>query len=718
MNDWEINKFLRTILTIQILVLSLSGLDLIGLNIPILKELIAFIYLIFVPGILILRVLRLHNLSNIETLLYTIGLSISSLMFLGFFINFLYPLFGISKPLTINYLLITITVFVLFLSILSYFIDKNFSAPDYIDSKDLTSPTSLFLCLIPFLAIFGTYLMNFYKINILLMVLIFIIAVMVILVAFDKIPKKLYPFLVFVTAISLLFHTSLISNYIWGWDINTEYYFASLVANNAHWNMHISGNVNAMLSITTLAPMLSKVTGMNLVWVFKIIYPALFALVPLGLYMVFKEQSNEKIAFLSTFFFMTIFTFFREMNQLCRQEIAEIFFLLLIMLMIDSKMNKTKRSILFITFAFSLIVSHYGLSYIYMGMLVIAISVIYLLQIDKLKLGILKAKNKLFKSNIQNYQVTQDKITTTFILLFIIFGVSWYMYVSGSSTFDTIVGIGNHILSSISTDLLNSGTSQGLTALNAEVNSPLHKIPKYLNLLFQCFIVLGILSTLKSLKKFKLEYVIFAFVSLFVLVLSIALPYFASSLNMTRVYHIVLFFLAPFAIIGGIYSFRILYKLLRRSWTEKQVNNSLRIISILLCVLFLFFTGFVYEVTQDDPTSFSLSKNVDYSVFDNQEVSSIKWLHLVKGNGLIYGDAYRYMITQGFEPFNETKMVSNTIYLPKNEYLFLGSYNIKKGTILVSTKNKTVTKQVYMSYDSLIFNKNKIYDSGNSLIYF
>ena len=561
--------------------------------------------------------------------------------------------------------------------------------------------------------------MNFYKINVLLMVLIIIIAVMVILVGFGKIPKKIYPFLVFVTAISLLFHTSLISSYIWGWDINTEYYFANLVANNAYWNLHISSNVNAMLSITILAPILSKIGDMNLVWVFKIIYPAIFSLVPLGLYIVFKNQSNEKIAFLSTFFFMSIFTFFTEMNQLCRQEIAEIFFLLLIMLMINPKMNKPKKSILFIIFAFSLIVSHYGLSYIYMMMLLVALFAIYLLQTEHMNMGILKFKNKVFKLDIKRYETQNRGLTSSFVLLFIIFGISWYMYVSGSSAFDSIVRIGNHILSSISTDFLSSDTSQGLTVLNAYVSSPLHKIPQYINYLFQFFIVVGVLSRLKSIKKFNFEYVIFAFVSLFVLVLSIALPYFASSLNMTRVYHIVLFFLAPFAIIGGIYSFKILYKIFKRSWTKKQVNNSLKIMSILLSILFLFFTGFVYEVAQDDPSSFSLSKNVDYSVFNDQEVLSIKWLHTVKGDGLIYADDYRFVLPSSFEPFNKTIEMSDTTVIPKNGYLYLGGYNLEKRSIFVSTdKNGTSTKQIYINYNSWISNKNKIYTNGNSTIYF
>jgi len=38
------------------------GLDVVGLQIPILRQLIGFIYLTFIPGIIILRILKLHKL--------------------------------------------------------------------------------------------------------------------------------------------------------------------------------------------------------------------------------------------------------------------------------------------------------------------------------------------------------------------------------------------------------------------------------------------------------------------------------------------------------------------------------------------------------------------------------------------------------------------------------------------------------------------------------
>jgi uncharacterized membrane protein len=303
MNDWGIKKFLKVVLAIQLAMWGVIELDAIGLQIPIIRQFIGFIYLTFIPGILILRILKLHKLGNIETLLYTVGLSIATLMFTGLLMNTFYPFFGISRPISITPLGITISVVVLVLSILSYVRDKNFSDPAHIDVKDVLSSPALFLCLIPFLSIFGTYLVNFHHDNIILMSLIIILALIVLLIGFDKfIPKNLYPLAVFVIAISLLFHRSLISMYIWGTDIHGEYYLSNLVMGNSYWDSTIPYTVNAMLSIVMLPPIYSIISDMSLTWVLKIIYPILFSLVPLGLYRVYQKQTDDKIAFLACFF--------------------------------------------------------------------------------------------------------------------------------------------------------------------------------------------------------------------------------------------------------------------------------------------------------------------------------------------------------------------------------------------------------------------------------
>jgi len=727
-NDWEIKKFLKVILAIQLATWGVIGLDAIGLHIPIIRQLIGFIYPAFVPGILVLRILKLHKLGNIETLLYTVGLSIATLIFTGLFMNTVYPILGIPGPISTIPLIITISGVVLILCILSYVRDRDYSNPSFIDVGDTVSPPALFLCLLPFLAIFGTYLMNFHQNNILLMFLIVIIALIAILIGFDKfIHKKLYPLTVFMIAISLLYHTSLISMYIWGWDIHHEYYLANLVMENSTWDPTIPANTNAMLSIVMLAPIYTLISSMSLTWVFKIIYPLLFSLVPLGLYRIFQKQTSDKIAFLACFFFVSLFTFYTETLQLARQEIAELFLVLLILAMIDKNMDKTKRAFLFIVFGISLAVSHYGTSYIYMFCLISA----WLILVSGENPGIQKLINNLsfkfgkkreeFAINLNPLSAKNRTISSTFVLIFISFTLAWYMYVSSSSAFNTIVYIGNHIASSIFTEFLNPEAAEGLSILTSETSSPLHEVCKYWHLASQFFIAVGILAlVLKSREatKFGKEYGTFSLVNFIICFAGIAVPYFASSLNTSRLYQITLIFLAPFCVIGGITVFRMLSRVAKASWTDdRRVKNSLKVLSMFLAVYLLFNSGWIYEIAKDNPTSFVLNTTIDYPRFNSQEVSAAKWLYSVKNSSPIYADGLRWLLLGSFRWGQVTSFPVNIDKIHKDSYIYLGKFNTMNESVLVAYREKALGVSFYINNSVIINDRDKIYANGGSQVY-
>lgn len=327
MNDWPFKKFIIVIAVIQTALIASILINSVGITIPFLREFLGFIYLTFVPGIIILRILKIHEIGSIETFLFSIGLSLATLMFTGFFMNYFYPFLGIKDPISFSYLIVSITVLIIFLCGLSFIRDRGFSVPCFINIEHSISNQFMFLFSMPFFAIIAVYLMNSYQINFVLILLIGFIGLVALLVAFDKIPRILYPFAVFVISISILYQTSLISNYIWGWDINTEYNVANFVLSSHWWNYTILGsNVDSMLSVVILAPIYSLISNISLIWVFKIIYPFLLSLVPLGLFVVFQKQTNHKIAFFSCFLFISFFSFYFDLPQLARQEIAELFF--------------------------------------------------------------------------------------------------------------------------------------------------------------------------------------------------------------------------------------------------------------------------------------------------------------------------------------------------------------------------------------------------------
>ncbi|MFQ6020335.1 MAG: hypothetical protein ACE5KW_06220, partial [Dehalococcoidia bacterium] len=60
---------------------------LVVLDIPVLREIVAFVALLFLPGALLLYVLRLRDLDAWEFLAYACGLSLAVLMALGLALN-------------------------------------------------------------------------------------------------------------------------------------------------------------------------------------------------------------------------------------------------------------------------------------------------------------------------------------------------------------------------------------------------------------------------------------------------------------------------------------------------------------------------------------------------------------------------------------------------------------------------------------------------------
>ena len=721
MNDWEMGKFLKVVLAIQFAMWGAIALDAIGLQIPIIRQLIGFIYLTFIPGIIVLRILKLHKLGNIETLLYTVGVSVAFVMFTGLFMNTVYPFFGNSRPISITPLIITISVAVLGLCVLSYIRDKDFSDPSFIDVGNALSHPVLFLCLIPFLSIFGTYLMNFYHSNILLMLMIAVIALIAVLIGLDKfIPKNLYPFAVFVIAISLLYHTSLISMYLTGWDIQAEYYFSNLVTINAHWNPEIPNSCNAVLSVVMLASAYSNICGMSITWVFKIIYPLLFALLPLGLYRVFQKQTTDKIAFLSCFFFTSGYIFYTEMLALARQQIAELFLVLLILLMVNKNMNKIKRSFLFIVFGISLAVSHYGTSYIYMFCLIVAWLILVLIDnpiIQRLrdnfhsKFG--RAREKL-AGNPVSTNAENRTLSSTFVLLFITFTLTWYMYVSSSSAFNAIVGIGDHIASSIYTDFLNPEAAQGLERMLTPLQpGVLHEISRFINYLNQIFITIGVIVLLlkHTELKFEREYVAFSVVNLALCFACISVPFFSSNLGTLRLYHITLIFLAPFCVIGGITVFRMLSKVVRVAWTNKSVRISLKILSVYFVIFMLYQTGFVYGVAEGNFHSISLNSTKDCPRFNDQEVLGAKWLTELRGDKLIYADTYRHLLLGSFEWGQVKTFPLDVDKIPKNSYIYLGTWNVMNDKVISHIRE-------HINSEDIVDERNKIYANGGAQVYY
>ena len=97
LNDWKFNEFATVIIIIQVLMWIVGLLSLNSIHIPVFNDIVTLLYLGFVPGIIILRILKLHDLGNTFTTLLSVGLSIASVMLIGLFMNQVYPHFQADR---------------------------------------------------------------------------------------------------------------------------------------------------------------------------------------------------------------------------------------------------------------------------------------------------------------------------------------------------------------------------------------------------------------------------------------------------------------------------------------------------------------------------------------------------------------------------------------------------------------------------------------------
>ena len=92
----------------------------IGLDLPIFRQVFVFIYLTFVPGFILLKFLKLEEVQIVDTICFSIGLSLAFSMFVGFFINWSFLALGVSRPLSIIPLEVILSLLTLCLFFVGY----------------------------------------------------------------------------------------------------------------------------------------------------------------------------------------------------------------------------------------------------------------------------------------------------------------------------------------------------------------------------------------------------------------------------------------------------------------------------------------------------------------------------------------------------------------------------------------------------------------------
>lgn len=764
-SDWRLKTCLWFAGITSALQLLLVILGLSGIFIPVLNQVTGFIFITFVPGILLLRIMRLYDINPVESIAYMVGLSLFSMMCCGAFINFVLPLTGMAHPITPLTVAISLSVLYAVLMVAAYLREPRVQTVRRVTPTAIDIKPVLLLLLLLILMILGVLVLEKTGSNMALVICIIAVALVFCLGIFKRvITEDVFPFAIFTISLVLLYQTTLISPYLIGSDIYFEYQFSRDAAQTGIWNYTLPGTINSCLSIVMAVPVFSQMLHLDSAWIFKAVYPLIFSLVPVVMYRFMRIQTGKITAFLAVFFFMSVPTFSLELISLGRQQFAELFFVLIILLLIDRKIGSITKTIILVIFSLGVTVSHYTIGFINMAYLA---TMIFLLLIMRSQ-PFIKIWGKITAGTgglpLTLRYLGQDalplRLLSISFAVVIVFSLAWYGLVASGSNLQFFTGTLVVLLQKIGLNvqglaLLDGNASQYLFAGQGDVlisaalgldfgqvslQGQFFRIIQYIT---QVLIIAGCIRLIIKPSGLALcrEYIAFSLVSALLLGACIFLPWFSNILNITRWYHIALITLAPFLVIGA----RSLWELggwalnkLKASSGQPAllIGNSFLYYVALLIILpyYIFTSGLVYEACSqndtnviDTPYSIALSSNrLDLSgIFNRQDGAGASWLsHNTGDNTTVYTDVHarKIILFQDYPCHLAVTEFKHKDMQIEDGYVYFTTWNVQKDELAFTNTGRPGMREHLGATDvpglaETIQSGNRIYVNGGSEVY-
>lgn len=736
---------IRKRITISYIVIFLILFDLFnGLNINffVLRPVISFLFLTFLPGFLLLLNFNIRKISFWDLVLYSAGLSIFLLYFYGLFINSAYLHIGLNRPLSTGNLLPGLNLLIALLTIGAFGNTRNVIV-DLQIQKNLQTKIFLILPLLfPLLSIFATNVLNNNGPNILVIINILAIScyAMLLIILRKNMDSFIYPWSVFLISLAVLFIYTLRSWHIIGYDINLEYRTFLITKTTGTWDFSkLKDAYNACLSLTILPAIYSSFLHFNDEYIFKLIYPVIFALTPVAVYQNLQKNFNKELAFIASFFFIAQIEFMSEMPGLVRQQIAFFFFALMLLIHFSRPFGKQINKIFFILFGLSLVVSHYSTTYI--ADIVLLCSFVFYL--------IIRLYNRI-KNRAEETHYSFNFYLLPVIILFS-FTFIWYVQITNTAlelptVFSNSVKNFTNLFSkeqrseasliaifNISEGYNQKDINQFVKSVTPQDMQPYPLTPEYSDkipykgnisiladslyrniiTLTKIFLLLGVVYLFYlNYKKnaINTSFILLSLTFEVLVALFILLPYLSTQYNYDRLLQQALMILAVLPMI-------MYFSIVKRLSGSSQLSYV--IITATYVFQFIMATGLMYQfyggITSLQINNFG--ENFNFYTQDT-EVNSLQWLSDHYDNASpIYIDRYASLKLQAYTRLPQYR-INKTIVpgaISKNSYVYSSYIN--------TTKDKTFAyfnfKVIGYNYPQLFLDrsKNLIYNNGETKIY-
>jgi uncharacterized membrane protein len=458
------------------------------------------------------------------------------------------------------------------------------------------------------------------------------------------------------------------------------------------------------ISISLLPAIIVNFVNIDHEILFMILYPLLFALTPLTIYLVCKKYLDPVYAFLASSFFMLQF-FFLQLVMNARTSVAIFFIALTFYVLCLDNLEDYYKKLLVIVFLFSCIISHYTSAYILCGILFCAILVQIIIK-------------KILNIDYKNYL-----LSPLLVLLVGVFTFLWHIEVN-KSTFGTGVSFINNMFDNffVYGQDMKSMPVQNIMASGVKYTTG--EIIKY-GITWVTFVLIGIGVCFLSLKYIimlnksgffnnlilfindvDIIYIILSIVSCFLLVITILLPLLSVGYGIERLYQLVLIFLSLAFIIGGMV-------------VSKILNiNSIFLLTFVIVIYGCSVTGVTDQVLGNHDNVVLNSIGPSYNLFYVNDHDSFagKWLRNNYDAQIpvtaLDGMGQLILVSQG--GFNRYEIYTNTLETIQyiNSYIYLRSYNVNTQSVAIG--GLSVLKMP--NYYEIVSKENIVYSSKESMI--
>ena len=336
-------------------------------------QFLLILFLLTVPGVILLRALRIPRNVIASFPVYVPCASLVVLLGSGLAVDLIGPFEGVAAPLKTWPMVVGLELVCLILLAVSVKAPPSVVIP----WRNLPRPgwTALPL-LLPLVAAAGTLRLNSGHGNGVALVALCacVLVTAAVLIYAAKLDISLMAVILYAVGLAMLWSFSLRGASVYGFDISDEYYILQHTVASGVWHPAQPENAYAaMLSTTVLPAELHAVAGAPSLLVFKLVYPVISALIPVAVFFLARRVLSSRWAFAAGALIITQSGFGQELPGVARQDIALVLFIALMTAMLETKLPWRLQWPLVLSFALAMVVSHYTTTYVTITLLGLAL---------------------------------------------------------------------------------------------------------------------------------------------------------------------------------------------------------------------------------------------------------------------------------------------------------------------------------------------------------